>query len=164
MTQDELNIVLEKHKKWLNDKEGGEKADLTGADLRGANLEGADLRRANLMRADLRGANLRGADLEGAYLRGADLMRADLRGANLRGANLEGADLTGVNLDFSCLPLWCGSLRMHIDRSIFDQLLYHVFSICPEECKHLLTQALVDEANRFHQIEESNLVRLEVKK
>ena len=159
MTQDELNIVLEKHKKWLKGKVGGKKARLEGADLMRANLRGARLNEADLRRADLTGADLTGADLTGA-----DLTGADLYACNLRRADLEGADLTGVNLDFSCLPLWCGSLRMHIDRSIFDQLLYHVFSICPEECKHLLTQALVDEANRFHQIEESNLVRLEVKK
>lgn len=63
MTKSELNEILEKHKKWLNDEEGGEKATLSGADLR---------------RADLRQANLSGADLSGA-----DLRRANLRQANL---------------------------------------------------------------------------------
>ena len=53
MTTEELNIVLEKHKKWLKDEEGGERANLReanlyGADLRGANLGVADLGRANL--------------------------------------------------------------------------------------------------------------------
>ena len=33
MTQTELNKILEKHKKWLNKEEGGEKANLNGADL-----------------------------------------------------------------------------------------------------------------------------------
>ena len=70
--------------------------------------------------ADLCGANLRGANLRGANLRGADLRDADLCGANLRGANLRDADL-----DYSCWPLWCGSLSPIIDKRIARQLLYH---------------------------------------
>jgi hypothetical protein len=46
MTQKELNKILAKHKKWLFDEIGGERADLRGADLRGADLQGADLRGA----------------------------------------------------------------------------------------------------------------------
>ena len=64
MTQEELNVVLEKHKKWLNDEDGGERANLSDADLRGANLSDADLRGADLSGADLRGANLSDADLD----------------------------------------------------------------------------------------------------
>ncbi len=30
-------------------------------------------------------------------------------------ANLFDADLWGANIDYSCLPLWCGSLRVHFD-------------------------------------------------
>ena len=48
MTQEELNVILDKHKMWLSGKEGGEKADLRGADLRGAYLSKANLSRANL--------------------------------------------------------------------------------------------------------------------
>ena len=33
-----IKLVLEKHKKWLDNKEGGERADLQGADLRRADL------------------------------------------------------------------------------------------------------------------------------
>ena len=76
MTQSELNEILEKHRKWLNDEEGGERADLSGANLSGANLSGA-----NLSWADLSGADLSGANLRGANLRGADLRRANLSGA-----------------------------------------------------------------------------------
>lgn len=68
MTQEELNIILEKHRKWLNGEGGGERANLRSADLRGAYLSGADL-----SYADLRGADLRGADLSYANLRGVDL-------------------------------------------------------------------------------------------
>jgi len=49
MNADELRVVLEKHKKWLNNEDGGKRADLRWADLRDA---------------DLRGANLRGADID----------------------------------------------------------------------------------------------------
>ena len=65
MNKDELEVILAKHKLWL-DLGGGNKANLRGADLRGANLRGADLRYA-----DLRGADLRGADLRYANLRQA---------------------------------------------------------------------------------------------
>lgn len=40
MTQAELNEILEKHKKWLNGEDGGERADLSGADLNRAILSG----------------------------------------------------------------------------------------------------------------------------
>ena len=43
MTEQEIKVVLEKHKKWANNEEGGERAYLRGAYLRGAYLRGADL-------------------------------------------------------------------------------------------------------------------------
>jgi hypothetical protein len=42
MTDDELRKIIEKHEKWLEDQEGGERANLCGADLYGANLCGAE--------------------------------------------------------------------------------------------------------------------------
>lgn len=102
MNANELKNILKLHKKWLNNEEGGLKADLREADLSGADLSGADLRRADLRRANLRGVNLNGADLRGAdlreaTLRGAILYRADLREADLREAGLSGADLSRAN-------------------------------------------------------------------
>ena len=101
MNKKELKNILVKHKKWLNSKTGGERADLRYADLEGANLRGANLQYANL-----RGANLQDADLQDADLRGADLQHA--------------------NLDFSCFPLWCGSFDIIDDGHIAKQLLSHV--------------------------------------
>ena len=98
MNVNELKNILKLHKKWLNNEEGGLKADLRGVDLRGVDLRGVDLRRADLRRVDLNGASLRGADLCEATLRGAILYRADLREADLREADLSGADLSGANL------------------------------------------------------------------
>lgn len=92
MKQEELEKILESHKRWL-EGEDGKRANLSGADLHGANLHGA-----NLYGADLRGANLHGADLREADLRGANLHGADLHGADLYFANLSGADLYGANL------------------------------------------------------------------
>ncbi|EGT1878627.1 pentapeptide repeat-containing protein [Listeria monocytogenes] len=122
MNQAELDVVIEKHEKWLRDGYG-ERANLSYADLRDANLSGANLRcadlrcadlrcadlsGANLSYADLRDANLSGANLRCADLRCADLRCADLSGANLSyadlsGANLSGADLSGANLSYADL-------------------------------------------------------------
>ena len=108
-----LKEALELHKKWLEDEEGGKRADLSCEDLSdvdlkyinlryvfliGANLEGANLEGANLESSNLNGAYLKGVNLTGAYLSYADLIRTDLSGANLTGANLTGANLTGANL------------------------------------------------------------------
>ncbi|ENI4263803.1 pentapeptide repeat-containing protein [Listeria monocytogenes] len=67
MKQEELDIILENHGKWLFN-EGGDRADLSNADLKNTNL-----RFANLRLADLRGANLSYADLNGADLSYANL-------------------------------------------------------------------------------------------
>ena len=40
MNTNELKTILEKHKMWLNDEDGGEMANLSEADLRWANLSG----------------------------------------------------------------------------------------------------------------------------
>lgn len=96
MTQEELQTILEKHKKWLNDVPGGE--------------------------------------------------RADFRGANLIGANL----------DYSCWPLWCGSLRdVQIDKRIFAQLAYHLCRVIvdDDECK-AAQKALYPIASQFHRADE----------
>ena len=97
MNKEELNNILEEHKKWLLNM-GGARAALYGANLCGADLCGADLPGADLRGSDLCGANLCGADLYGANLCGADLSRAALYGANLCGSDLPGADLRGSDL------------------------------------------------------------------
>ena len=115
MNQKKLWEILDKHKKWLDGEDGGEKANLRGADLRDANLRDADLWRANL----------------------------------------RGADLWGANLDYSCWPLWCGSLGVKIDKRIFCQLAYHLCRtiVDDEECK-AAQRALYPLANQFHRVDE----------
>ena len=109
MKQEELQEILDAHKKWINGEDGGAGADLRRADLRRADLRRADLFGANLRDANLFGANLRDANLSGADLSGADLRRANLRGANLRGADLRGADLRRA--DLSGADLFGANLR-----------------------------------------------------
>ena len=143
MTQEELQTILEKHKKWLNDVPGGECANLERENLIGANLASA-----NLISANLRSANLAGANLEDA---------------NLEYANLECANLKGANLDYSCWPLWCGSLRnVRIDKRIFAQLAYHICRVIvdDDECK-AAQRALYPIANQFHRVNECGRLPLE---
>ena len=149
MTKTELTDILDKHKNWLNNESGGERANLLYADLRNADLFGAVLRGAVLRSADLRGADLRDADLRGA----------DLRGADLRGADLRDADLLGANMDFSCLPLWCGSLSAHFDDHQIRQIAFHLVKAglqsknASAETKEELSK-LIDFANGFHRANE----------
>ncbi|HBL6023503.1 TPA: pentapeptide repeat-containing protein [Listeria monocytogenes] len=67
MKQEELDIILENHEKWLWGK-GGKKADLSNTELKNTNLRLINLKLADLSNADLRGANLRGANLSNADL------------------------------------------------------------------------------------------------
>ena len=164
MQKNELKEILEKHKKWLNDEEGGERANLRRADLGGADLSYADLRRANLSDADLSDADLRSANLSYANLSDANLRRADLSYANLSDANLSDADLSGAylsgaNIDFSSLPLWCGSLRAHFDDRQLAQIAYHLVKAglnsqnASDKTKSELSK-IIDFANKFHRVGE----------
>ena len=141
MNNEELKEILEKHAKYLNGDPDLKRANLRGAVLCDADLRDADLRDANLRDANLRDANLFDADLYGAYLLNADLH--------------------GANIDFSCLPLWCGSLHVHFDNRQMIQILYHLLSVVSyskytseEMKKALLTPELCDIANKFHRVNE----------
>ena len=150
MKQKELKAILDRHKKWLRNEENGERADLSEADLRRAKLC-----RANLRRADLRGVNFSEADLRRASLNEADLRRADLRRAKLSEAYLGGADLCGANLDYSCWPLWCGSLDVKVDARIARQLAYHFCRLDCDDPEYLeARKAIAEFANKFHRADE----------
>ena len=163
MTQEELQTTFEKHKKWLNNVPGGERANLAGANLAGAYLKGANLRGANLKGANLTSANLECANLTDAYLTSANLEYANLEYANLEYANLECANLECANLEYSCWPLWCGSLHnVRIDKRIFAQLAYHLCRVIvdDDECK-AAQRALYPIANQFHRVNECGRLPLE---
>ena len=104
-------------------------------------------------------ADLRGADLQYANLRGADLQGADLRRANLQFANLQGANLQGANLDYSCLPLWCSSKGMIVDRRIAAQIAAHFCVLDCDDADYLAARAAILEfAKSSHRAEELGLL------
>ena len=98
-----LEEILEKHEKWLEHEEDGEKAKLIKADLSFVDLRGADLINVDLRFSNLRGANLSCANLVRANLSHADLRKADLSYTNLSGTDLSYANLCEVNLSDSDL-------------------------------------------------------------
>ena len=165
MNKDELKSILEQHWLWVVGN-GGKRANLRDADLQGAdlpcanlpfaNLRGADLRDADLpfaslRGADLRDANLKDANLKGANLKGANLKGANLQDANLKGANLRGANLRGANLDYSFLPLWCGSKGMIVDRRIAAQIAAHFCAlVCDDEDYQAARTAILEFAKTSH--------------
>lgn len=144
MTQEELNTILEKHKKWVLDDIDGVHADLSRADLSDTHLCGVDLYRAylsdaNLHNANLFRANLYGADLCNAYLSGANLRDANLRyasfdDANLRYANLYDADLRGADLRGAdiCGANLCNANLRDADLRGAKNVPFIPF-VCPEE-------------------------------
>ncbi len=91
--------------------------------------------------------------------------RANLSGANLRRANLSGADLSGADLDYSCFPLWCGGLGVHIDDKIATQLLFHLVRNVLEsentskEMKNICKlKKIIKKANEFHRVDECGYI------
>ena len=180
MNKEQLNDILEKHNKWLEDEEGGGYADLSGANLSSADLRDADLSSADMTGTDLsyanmrctdmseanmRGANMRGTDMRDADLSYADLRGADLREADLRYADLRDADMRGANLDYSCLPLWCGSLDANFDDRQLIQIAYHLVRAglnsknASDETKKELSK-LIDFANTFHRVKECGRIQM----
>lgn len=115
ISEDDLRGILEKHKKWLNGEDDGEKADL----------------------------------------RNVDFLNSDLRGVDLRWSNLQGSNLQGADIDFSCWPLWCGSLDVIVDKRIAAQLAYHFCRlVCDDDEVKQAQKMLAPLANRFHREEE----------
>lgn len=116
MTQAELDEALAKHRKWLNDEDGGERANLWGA-------------------------KLWGTDLQDAYLRGA-------------------------NINFCSWPIWCGSLKVHIDDEIGIQLLYHavspiLYSKYTSKWLKRVVSGLVSVVNMFIKVKTGEVDKLE---
>ena len=107
----------------------------------------------SLLEYDLSGANLSDASLRGASLRGADLSDADLSDADLRGANLRGA-----SLDFSCWPLWCGGLKVKVDKRLACQLAYHLCTMQCDDADYIqMRNSILDFANQFHRVQECGI-------
>ena len=114
-----------------------------------------DLRGADLSNANLRGADLSNANLRGANLSNANLSDADLSNANLRGADLSNANLSNANLDYSCYPLWCGSLHLKANKRLACQLAYHLCSMQCDDADYVkMRNSILGFANQFHRVDE----------
>ena len=71
--------------------------------------------------------------------------------ANLRNADLRGANLRSADLDFSCWPLWCGSLGVKVDKKIAVQLAYHLCSLDCDDGEYVeVRKGLLEFANQMH--------------
>ena len=131
MTQAELDEILAKHEKWINDEDGGKRANLQDANLQDANLQYANLRNTNLQNANLQNANLRRA-----------------------------------NINFCSWPIWCGSLKVHIDDEIGLQLLYHavspiLYSKYTSKWLKRVVSGLVSVVNMFIKVKTGEVDKLE---
>lgn len=90
MKQEELQKILEAHKKWINSEDDGVRANLSDADL-----------------------------------------------------------------DFSCWPLWCGSLAVKVCKRIAVQLAYHFCRLDCDDPEYIAARnAILDFANQFHRVGE----------
>lgn len=86
--------------------------------------------------------------------------RADLRGAGLQGAGLQGAGLRGADLDYSCWPLWCGSLDVKADKKIAVQLAYHFCRLDCDDPEYIkIRNAVLNFANQFHRVDECGMLQ-----
>ena len=90
----------------------------------------------------------------------ADLRGANLGGANLPFANLRGADLRGADLDYSFLPLWCGSKGMIVDRRIAAQIAAHFCAlVCDDADYQAARTAILEFAKTSHRADDLGLVK-----
>ena len=79
--------------------------------------------------------------------------KSEIRVANIRGANLRGADL-----DYSCLPLWCGSKGMIVDRRIAAQIAAHFCVLtCDDPDYQAARTAILDFAKTSHRANDLGL-------
>lgn len=96
LSPEELTAILAKHRRWLDEEEGGERADLRDTDLRFQDLRGERLLSALLTGSDFTCSDLAGAGHRNAGMFGTDLTDVDASLADMRGTNLAGARLQGL--------------------------------------------------------------------
>jgi len=112
MTREEVIEILKLHEKWLNDEEGGKKADFkdcnlsnlriseadfTGIDFTGANLSKSDFRCSNFNFAIFTDANFSNSVVRCCTFKHAELIRTNFYGSDMEHTNLEEADCTDAD-------------------------------------------------------------------
>ena len=91
----------------------------------------------------------------------ADLQYANLRSADLQYANLRSADLRSADLDFSCLPMWCGGSRFKCSPALIRQIFAHICSlevIDADEETVKASEASREEAKKSHHASDLGLI------
>ena len=126
MSREELNEILELHKKWIEGDKIGKCADLSGADLRLA------------------------------YLGHADLRHADLSGADLSVADLSGANLDYSCLPLWCGSLKVHMDDKQVKQLLYHTLsiVKYSYNVSEELKSALLTETNLEIANQFHRVDE----------
>ena len=147
----DITKILEQHKKWLQDEEGGVCANLSNTDLSGSYLSNIDLSYTDLSNTDLSHTFLSHTDLSYTNLSNTDLSHSDLRGADL---------------DFSQLNLSCKGLDFIIDERIAKQITYHLLNLMQTsnlDINKLFKKSIYNWVNSSHLIYEHGLDKIEEK-
>ena len=77
--------------------------------------------------------------------------------------DLSRANLRGADLDFSCLPLWCGGLHLKVDKRLACQLAYHLCSMQCDDSEYLeMRNSILGFANHFRRADECGILTEEV--
>lgn len=163
--REELEEILEKHKKWLNNEDGGERSNLRYCDLSHYDLRNKDMRYCDLHGSRLVDIDMRGTDLRGSNMRYCDIRGGILVGADMRYCDLSGCNLDACNIDFSCLPLWPKALNAQFDNEQILMILYHAVrtgiqskNVSDELKEELYKIAYL--ANKSHRVEECGEIEI----
>lgn len=98
MTQNRINIILRKHKKWKNGEKRGGQAIFSHRKLDGKNFSDIDLSYVNFNDASLVGATFKGSSLDNSIFKYADLRGADLHGVTISLTDFREAKLDGAKM------------------------------------------------------------------
>jgi len=93
VTQQELDVILDRHEGFVNNERDGKRMQLCMYDLSYMDMAGRDL-----SRAELTGAVLSNCNLEGTKLNDAILFVTDLCYTNMAEAELNRAEMTGAKV------------------------------------------------------------------
>lgn len=68
--------------------------------------------------------------------------------------DLNDADLRSANLDYSCYPLWYGSLHLKANKRLACQLAYHLCSMQCDDADYVkMRNSILGFANQFHRVD-----------
>lgn len=94
--------------------------------------------------------------MNGANMNGVNMNEANMNEADIRGAYMD----NGTDIDFSCWPLWRGSLGVHVGTRQWYQLAYHLCALIIDDPACIEARnALLPLANKFHRAEERGVLQ-----